>query len=97
MRAGQLGLEVPDGIAAAAGATETDLADLFRLLAIAKYEERYVVPAAHKEDAGLLMAQHEQLFCAQPGGTGEFHPGVEPESRDSDGRLHLNLSPKDGS
>jgi nitrate reductase beta subunit len=97
MRAGQLGLEVPDGIAEAAGATEADLADLFRLLAIAKYEERYVVPAAHREDAGLLMAQHEQLFCAQPGGTGEFHPGVEPESRDSDGRLHLNLSPKDGS
>jgi nitrate reductase beta subunit len=76
------------------GASEADLEDLYRLLAIAKYDERYVIPPAHAEDAGLLMAQHEQLFCAQPGGPESFHPGTEP-ARDSDGRLHLNLSPKD--
>src|SRR5215469_8679946 len=91
MRAGQLGLAVPDGLAASAGATEADLADLYRLLAIAKYDERYVIPPAHAEDAGLLMAQHEQLFCAQPGGPETFHPG---NHRDGDGRLHLDLSPR---
>jgi hypothetical protein len=67
MRAGQFGLDVPDGLAESVGATETDLEDLYRLLAIAKYDERYVIPPAHAEDAGRLMAQHEQLFCAQPG------------------------------
>jgi hypothetical protein len=40
------------------------------------------------------MAQHEQLFCAQPGGPEEFHPPANPEFRDGDGRLHLNLSPR---
>ena len=94
MRAGQLGLEVPDGLAESVGATETDLEDLYRLLAIAKYDERYVIPPAHAEDAGRLMAQHEQLFCAQPGGPDEFHPPPAQKFRDDDGRLHLDLSPR---
>jgi nitrate reductase / nitrite oxidoreductase, beta subunit len=94
MRAGQLGLEVPDGLAESVGAAEADLEDLYRLLAIAKYEERYVIPPAHAEDAGRLMAQHEQLFCAQPGGPDEFHPPADGDFRDGDGRLHLNLSPR---
>jgi nitrate reductase beta subunit len=97
MRAGQLGLAVPAGLAEAVGATETDLKDLYRLLAIAKYEERYVIPPAHAEDAGRLMAQHEQLFCAQPGGPDSFHPPAAREYRDGDGRLHLDLSPRSGS
>jgi nitrate reductase beta subunit len=95
MRADQLGLVVPEGLAESVGATQADLADLYRLLAIAKYDERYVIPPAHAEDAGRLMAQHEQLFCAQPGGPDEFHPPSGP-FRDDDGRLHLDLSPRDG-
>jgi nitrate reductase beta subunit len=93
MRAGQLGLEVPDGLPESVGATEAGLEELYRLLAIAKYEERYVIPPAHAEDAGLLMAQHEQLFCAQPGGPDSFHPPAG-DFRDDDGRLHLDLSPR---
>jgi nitrate reductase / nitrite oxidoreductase, beta subunit len=93
MRAGQLGLDVPDGLAEAAGATEADLEDLFRLLAIAKYADRYVIPPAHAEDAGRRAAQHEQLFCAEPGEAGSFHPPAGP-FRDDDGRLHLELSPR---
>ena len=69
-----------------------DLEDLFRLLAIAKYGERYVVPPAHHEDAGQLLAQHEQLFshCSldtdggpgmggqgPPASVASFHPGGE--------------------
>ena len=41
-----------------------ELDDLYRLLAIAKYDDRYVIPKAHAEDAGRLMAQHEQMFCS---------------------------------
>jgi nitrate reductase beta subunit len=69
MRAQQLGLDVPGGLAEAAG---TDLA----------------------EDAGRLMAQHEQLFCAQPGGPDSFHPPGGGTFRDGDGRLHLGVSPR---
>ncbi|HEY7011961.1 MAG TPA: nitrate reductase subunit beta [Streptosporangiaceae bacterium] len=90
MRAHQLGQPADAGLADPAGASPADLEDLFRLLAIAKYEERYVVPPAHTEDAGQLMAQHEQLFsqCSldTDGGPGmggqgppasveSFHPG----------------------
>ena len=38
--------------------TAAELDDLYRLLAIAKYDDRYVIPTAHAEDAGRLMAQH---------------------------------------
>ena len=93
MRAEQLGLDVPEGLAESVGASEADLADLYRLLAIAKYDERYVIPPAHAEDAGRLMAQHEQLFCAQPGGPDSFHPPAAQEFRDGDGRLHLEPVP----
>jgi nitrate reductase beta subunit len=64
MRAAQLGLDAGGELPASVGASKADLEDLYRLLAIAKYDDRYVVPPAHTEDAGLLMAQHEQLFCS---------------------------------
>jgi nitrate reductase / nitrite oxidoreductase, beta subunit len=92
MRAEQLGRPADAALPASVGATAADLADLYRLLAIAKYTDRYVIPPAHAEDAGLLAAQHEQLFCAQPGGPDEFHPPAAQEFRDGDGRLHLNIS-----
>jgi nitrate reductase beta subunit len=90
MRAEQLGLEPDDSLAFAVGSTPADLRDLYRLLAIAKYDDRYVIPPAHAEDAGRLMAQHEQMFCsldteggpgmggAGPAGSVEsFHAGSE--------------------
>jgi len=91
MRARQLGLEPDAGLPASVGATAAGLEELYRLLAIAKYEDRYVIPPAHAEDAGRLAAQHEQLFCSLDtdggpgmGGTGPptpedwFHPAAEP-------------------
>lgn len=87
MRAEQLGLEMNERLAEAVQATTAELKDLYRLLAIAKYADRYVIPQAHAEDAGRLTAQHEQLFCSLDteggpgmGGTGppssveSFHP-----------------------
>ncbi len=89
------------------GAALAELEDLYRLLAIAKYDDRYVVPPAHAEDAGRLMAQHEQLFCSldADGGPGmgghgirSFRPAGAPDEvarsqtfRGDDGRVHFNL------
>jgi nitrate reductase beta subunit len=82
-RAGQLGLDVDENLPASVGASADDLDDLYRLLAIAKYEQRYVIPPAHAEEAGRLMGQHEQLFCSLdtdggPGMGGNGPPGSGP-------------------
>jgi len=46
-----LGEERDESIATAVGMTGTQMDAMYRLLAIAKYEERYVIPAAHAETA----------------------------------------------
>ncbi|MGH9043295.1 MAG: nitrate reductase subunit beta [Acidimicrobiales bacterium] len=81
MRAHQLGLE-PEVDPSEVGMSHEDAHDLFGLLAIARYEDRYVVPPAHAEDAGRLMAQHDLSGCALeneggPGMGGEGPVGVE--------------------
>jgi nitrate reductase beta subunit len=107
MRAAQLGLPPEDNLASSVDAQEADLEDLYRLLAIAKYDDRYVIPEAHAEDAGRLQSQHEQLFCSLDtdggpgmGGAGPqdiagFHPpehvGDTRTFRADDGRVHFNL------
>jgi nitrate reductase beta subunit len=79
-RAGQLGLVPNEKLTATVEADLDELDDLYRLLAIAKYDDRYVIPKAHAEDAGALMGQHEQLFCSLdteggPGMGGHGPPG----------------------
>ena len=37
--------------------TVDDVEDMYRLLAIGKYEDRYVIPKAHTELAGVLEQQ----------------------------------------
>ena len=79
-RAGQLGLVPNEKLPATVNAGLDELDDLYRLLAIAKYDDRYVIPKAHAEDAGALMGQHEQLFCSLdteggPGMGGNGPPG----------------------
>ncbi|MGV9834615.1 nitrate reductase subunit beta [Nocardia niigatensis] len=54
MRDITLGREPREEIAAAAGMTGEQIHDMYRLLAIAKYEERYVIPPAHAEQAHSL-------------------------------------------
>jgi nitrate reductase beta subunit len=45
----------PDGsIPASVGMSEEDMYDMYRLLALAKYDERYVIPPAHVEQAHAL-------------------------------------------
>ncbi|MFE6649077.1 nitrate reductase subunit beta [Nocardioides sp. NPDC057772] len=51
----------PDGtIPAAVGMSEEETYEMYRLLAIAKYEERYVIPTAHAEQAHDL----EEMGCS---------------------------------
>jgi nitrate reductase beta subunit len=49
MREKNLAGENYAGIAASVGMKPRAIEDMYRLLAIAKYEERYVIPLAHKE------------------------------------------------
>ena len=77
-RAGQLGLDLDEDLPASVGASADDLDDLYRLLAIAKYDDRYVIPLAHAEDAGRLGGQHEQLFCSLDAEGGPGMGGTGP-------------------
>ncbi|MEU2631561.1 nitrate reductase subunit beta, partial [Kitasatospora sp. NPDC007106] len=54
MRGRTLGEAGDEGALKAVGLTAREAEDLHRLLAVAKYADRYVVPAAHKEDAAAL-------------------------------------------
>ncbi|MDM8084113.1 nitrate reductase subunit beta [Cellulomonas cellasea] len=54
MRNVNLGVEQDPRIAAAVGMDATSIEAMYRLLAIAKYEDRYVIPAAHAEGARAL-------------------------------------------
>jgi nitrate reductase beta subunit len=54
--------EIPESV----GMTAADIEDMYRLLAIAKYDERYVIPPAHPElgDAREQAHQLEELACS---------------------------------
>ncbi|MGN6241792.1 MAG: hypothetical protein ACTHNI_18880, partial [Cellulosimicrobium cellulans] len=60
MREVNLGRPLPEETAAAVGMTGTQIQDMYRLLAIAKYEDRYVIPTAHTEIAREL----DELSCS---------------------------------
>jgi nitrate reductase beta subunit len=78
MRDVNLGQQRRPEVADAVGMTGADIEDMYRLLAIAKYDERYVIPPAHGElhdQAGEL----EELACSLDyeggpgmGGSGPF-------------------------
>ena len=67
MRDLNLEREPQEEIANAVDMTGTEMQEMFRLLAIAKYEERYVIPTAHKEQAHSL----EELATECPVGEGK--------------------------
>lgn len=54
MRDINLGRNPNDAIAESVGMTGEAMYEMFRLLALAKYDERYVIPTAHVEDAHAL-------------------------------------------
>jgi nitrate reductase beta subunit len=54
MRDINLGRDPNGAIPASVGMGEEDMYEMFRLLALAKYDERYVIPTAHAEQAHSL-------------------------------------------
>ena len=76
-------LEQPqdESIAASVGMTDQSMREMYRLMAIAKYEERYVIPKAHVEQAHEL----EELGCSLDfdGGPYEQGPFGEASGRPS--------------
>ncbi len=73
MRGVTLGTGRDAELAAAVGMTPQALEQMYRLLAIAKYEDRYVIPKAHIEEAHNL----EELACSldYEGGPGMYASG----------------------
>jgi nitrate reductase beta subunit len=92
MRAHQLGL-APAVDPGSVGMDSAGVEDLFRLIAIARYEDRYVVPPTHAEDAGRLLAQHSLSGCSleSEGGPGMGGWGLPLATRGDDGRTHLRV------
>ena len=77
MRNVTLGLPQDDSIAASVGMTDASIREMYRLMAIAKYDERYVIPKAHVEQAHEL----EELGCSL-----EYGPYEQPPLGEASGR-----------
>jgi len=52
------------------GLTEQDMNDMYRLLAIAKYDDRFVIPASHREEVADLYNEQGSCGLAFAGGPG---------------------------
>jgi nitrate reductase beta subunit len=76
-----LGEERDESIASAVGMTGEELDRMYRLLAIAKYEERYVIPAAHAETAAGLEELATGCSLDYEGGPGMNGPFGETSGR----------------
>jgi nitrate reductase beta subunit len=70
MRDINLGRDPDDAIPASVGMDGETLYDMFRLLAIAKYDERYVIPTAHAEQAHALEELATECSLDYEGGPG---------------------------
>jgi nitrate reductase beta subunit len=70
MRDINLGREPDASIPAAVGMDESSMQEMYRLLAIAKYDERYVIPSAHAEQAHSLEELATECSLDYEGGPG---------------------------
>ena len=70
MRDIAMGREADAAIPAAVGMDEATMQAMYRLLAIAKYEERYVIPTAHAEQAHGLEELATECALDYEGGPG---------------------------
>lgn len=70
MRDISMGRDADPSIPAAVGMTEQEMLDMYRLLAIAKYDERYVIPPAHAEAAHDLEELATECSLDYEGGPG---------------------------
>ncbi len=70
MRERQMGGEPDASVAASVGMAPRDVGDLYQLLAIARYDERFVVPPAHTEVANRLVEEQGGCSLEHEGGPG---------------------------
>jgi len=79
MRDVNLGRETRPEVAGEVGMTEEQLYEMYRLLAIAKYEQRYVIPTSY-EVPDNLRGQLEETGCSldYEGGPGMYMTGSGP-------------------
>jgi nitrate reductase beta subunit len=70
MRDINMGREPDGSIPEAVGMSEEEMYDMYRLLAIAKYDERYVIPPAHAEQAHSLEELATECSLDYEGGPG---------------------------
>ncbi|MGH2388751.1 MAG: nitrate reductase subunit beta [Chloroflexota bacterium] len=92
MRRKEVHQETDSELAASVGMTTADIEALYRLLAIAKYEDRYVIPLAHTELADRLMEQQGSCgldFDGGPGNCGAISPPIAPPKRADNSRFML--------
>lgn len=87
MRDVNLGGEPNEAIAEAVGMTGRQIQEMYRLLAIAKYEERYVIPPAHAEIAQSL----EAMACGDPTAGGMSVMGANGETINVGGSTAVGL------
>ena len=79
MRKRQILDETDSEVARAVGMAPPELEDMYRLLAIAKYEDRYVIPKAHTELAQRLSEQPGTCGLDFEGGPGNCGALPRPE------------------
>jgi nitrate reductase beta subunit len=76
MRDINMGRDPDPSIPAGVGMTEESMYDMYRLLAIAKYDERYVIPPAHAEQAHSLEELATECSLDYEGGPGMGGAGL---------------------
>ncbi|GAA0950296.1 nitrate reductase subunit beta [Actinocorallia libanotica] len=80
MRDINLGRDADESIPERVGMTGEDVYDMYRLLALAKYDERYVIPPAHAEQAHRLEELATECSLDYEGGPGMGGGGPFGES-----------------
>jgi len=80
MRDINMGRDADESIPAAVGMTGADMYAMYRLLALAKYDERYVIPPAHAEQAHSLEELATECSLNYEGGPGMGGSGPFGES-----------------
>ena len=69
--------------------TTTEIEDMYRLCAIAKYEDRYVIPLAHREVADNLEERQGGCGLDFAGGPGSCGPGFDTDDPPAGSGLDL--------
>jgi nitrate reductase beta subunit len=97
MRRKEISKQIDAQLPASVGMTAEGIEALYRLLAIAKYEDRYVVPPAHTELAGHLLEQQGGCgldFAGGPGNCGAIPPPKRADRRvDNSKFMVLKMAP----